>query len=91
MKRGELLRHLHAHGCELLREGGRHSWWHNPNLNKRYSGASLKEIVSRLGVRDVSTVSHGVKRAEVRLRKNQEFRGQVAEVLRKLSGSHIQA
>jgi mRNA interferase HicA len=35
MKRRELLRHLRAHGCQLLREGGRHSWWHNPTLNKR--------------------------------------------------------
>lgn len=25
MKRRDLLRHLRAHGCELLREGGRHS------------------------------------------------------------------
>lgn len=35
MKRGDLLRHLQAHDCELLREGGRHSWWHNPTQNKR--------------------------------------------------------
>jgi mRNA interferase HicA len=35
MKRSELLRHLRAHGCELLREGARHSWWHNPIQNKR--------------------------------------------------------
>ncbi len=35
MKRGELLRHLRGYGCDLLREGGWHSWWHNPNKNKR--------------------------------------------------------
>jgi len=35
MKRRELLRHLRTHGCQLLREGSRHSWWHNPTLNKR--------------------------------------------------------
>lgn len=35
MKRRELLRHLRAHGCRLLREGSRHSWWHNPAQNKR--------------------------------------------------------
>jgi len=23
------------HGCQLLREGARHSWCHNPSLNKR--------------------------------------------------------
>jgi hypothetical protein len=31
MKRRDLLRHLSSHGCSLLREGGRHSWWHNPS------------------------------------------------------------
>ena len=35
MKRRELMAHLHSHGCDLLREGGRHSWWHNPVLDKR--------------------------------------------------------
>jgi mRNA interferase HicA len=35
MKRRALLRHLRAHGCRLLREGARHSWWNNPSLNKR--------------------------------------------------------
>jgi mRNA interferase HicA len=35
MKRNKLLKHLRSHGCELLREGGRHSWWHNPSQNRR--------------------------------------------------------
>jgi len=35
MKRSELIRYLHLRGCELLREGGRHSWWHNSEQNKR--------------------------------------------------------
>ena len=29
MKRRELIRHLEAHGCELLREGGRHTLYIN--------------------------------------------------------------
>lgn len=29
MKRRELVRHLESHGCELLREGGRHSLYVN--------------------------------------------------------------
>ena len=33
MRRQELLRHLRAHGCVLVREGARHSWWRNPTLN----------------------------------------------------------
>ena len=35
MKRKELLKYLRNNGCEFLREGGRHSWWHNPTLNKK--------------------------------------------------------
>lgn len=30
MKRGDVIRHLSDHGCELVREGGRHSVWRNP-------------------------------------------------------------
>jgi len=30
MKRRDLIRHLVAHGCELLREGGSHSVFWNP-------------------------------------------------------------
>jgi len=29
MKRHELIAYLRSQGCELLREGGRHSWWQN--------------------------------------------------------------
>jgi mRNA interferase HicA len=35
MKRRQLLRHPHGIGCKLLREGGNHSWWHNPAQNRR--------------------------------------------------------
>jgi mRNA interferase HicA len=35
MKRRQLLRHLRSHGCELLREGSNHSWWHNSAQDKR--------------------------------------------------------
>jgi hypothetical protein len=31
----ELIRHLGAHGCRLVREGAGHSWWENPVLNRR--------------------------------------------------------
>ncbi|MFW0859582.1 MAG: type II toxin-antitoxin system HicA family toxin [Dehalococcoidia bacterium] len=44
MKRRELLRHLRSHGCELLREGSRHSWWHNLKLNKRSAVPRHSEI-----------------------------------------------
>ncbi|MBI1256172.1 MAG: addiction module toxin, HicA family [Chloroflexi bacterium] len=44
MKRVDLIRHLRAHNCELLREGGNHSWWHNPTLNKRTAVPRHQEI-----------------------------------------------
>jgi predicted RNA binding protein YcfA (HicA-like mRNA interferase family) len=34
MKRRELIRHLEEHGCQLLREGGRHTVYMNPRLRK---------------------------------------------------------
>ena len=39
MKRNELLQYLRSQGCDLLREGGKHSWWHNPSLKKPFCGS----------------------------------------------------
>jgi len=44
MKRTEFLKHLRSQGCELLREGARHSWWHNPTLNRRSAVPRHTEI-----------------------------------------------
>ncbi|MSU61671.1 MAG: addiction module toxin, HicA family [Pedosphaera sp.] len=35
MKRLELIRHLTAHGCVLVREGSNPSWWGNPAKTRR--------------------------------------------------------
>ena len=35
MKRRDLIAHLQSHGCELVREGARHSWWGNPANGRR--------------------------------------------------------
>lgn len=35
MKRRDLLSHLSHQGCQLLREGAKHSWWHHPLSGKR--------------------------------------------------------
>ncbi len=48
MKREELLRHIRKYCCSLLREGGSHSWWHNPQLNKRSAVPRHKEIDDNL-------------------------------------------
>jgi chromosomal replication initiation ATPase DnaA len=39
-------------------------------LGRRHTGASLREIADRIGVRDISTVSHGEKRVTHSLREN---------------------
>jgi mRNA interferase HicA len=44
MKRSEFLKYLRSQGCFLLREGRKHSWWHNPSLNKRSSVPRHSEI-----------------------------------------------
>ncbi len=48
MKRRDLIRHLHKHGCELLREGGSHSWWHNPVQSRRSAVPRHTEINDKL-------------------------------------------
>tara|TARA_A100001391_G_C4951658_1_gene247360 strand:+ start:429 stop:614 length:186 start_codon:yes stop_codon:yes gene_type:complete len=48
MKRRDLIRHLESHGCELLREGGSHSWWHNPSQNKRSAVPRHREVNDHL-------------------------------------------
>ena len=48
MKRRDLLKHLSVHGCFLLREGARHSWWHHPVLNSRSSVPRHNEIPDQL-------------------------------------------
>lgn len=51
MKRNELLRYLREQGCEQLREGARHSWWHNPVLNKRSAIPRHTEIKNSLVIK----------------------------------------
>ncbi|HFQ13676.1 MAG TPA: type II toxin-antitoxin system HicA family toxin [Gammaproteobacteria bacterium] len=56
MKRKELLKYLRNQGCELSREGGRHSWWHNPALNKRSAiprHSEIKDILASKICRDL--------------------------------------
>jgi mRNA interferase HicA len=48
MKRLDLIRHLEQHGCELVREGGRHSWWQNTALNRRTAVPRHSEIDKHL-------------------------------------------
>jgi len=50
MKRRQLPRHLRSHGCELLRQGGNHSWWHNPDQGRRLAiprHTEIKDILAK--------------------------------------------
>jgi mRNA interferase HicA len=44
MKRRTLLRHLTSRNCELVREGGNHSWWRCRASNKRSAVPRHQEI-----------------------------------------------
>jgi len=48
MKRAELLKYLKEGGCIFIREGGRHSWWLNPDQNRRSSIPRHREIHDQL-------------------------------------------
>jgi mRNA interferase HicA len=51
MKRNKLLKYLHSQGCDLLREGSKHSWWYNPVLNKRSAIPRHSEVKDILAVK----------------------------------------
>ncbi|NUM55945.1 MAG: type II toxin-antitoxin system HicA family toxin [Candidatus Hydrogenedentes bacterium] len=51
MKRRELLDHLLREGCTLVREGARHSWWSNPENNRRSSVPRHNEIPNPLALK----------------------------------------
>lgn len=51
MKRRDLITHLTAQGCALLREGGSHSWWCHSATNKRSAVPRHSEINNHLAVK----------------------------------------
>jgi len=62
MKRRAFERWLTDHGCRLLREGARHSWYINPALNRRSSvprHAEINDALIRKICRDL-----GIERPE---------------------------
>jgi predicted RNA binding protein YcfA (HicA-like mRNA interferase family) len=44
MKRVDLLRHLERNGCVLLREGAKHTVYHNPKVQRTATVPRHKEI-----------------------------------------------
>jgi mRNA interferase HicA len=56
MKRSEFLKYLRSQGCELLREGANHSWWFNPELNRRSAvprHSEVKDILAKKICKDL--------------------------------------
>jgi predicted RNA binding protein YcfA (HicA-like mRNA interferase family) len=44
VKRHEVIRHLESHGCQLLREGGKHSVYFNPANNRTSAVPRHREL-----------------------------------------------
>ena len=53
MKRRDLIQHLERHGCELLREGAKHSLYFNP-ANEQTSAVPRHREVNDFLVRKIS-------------------------------------
>ena len=60
-------------------------------VSRRHSDAGLRELARLLGVKELSTPSHGVRRAEQRIKTDQSFRRQLDRVLTMLVHSPMQA
>ena len=67
MKRAEVIRHLSSHGCQLLREGRRHSIYWNPT-NRKTSALPrhteiLESVVNRI-CKDLGVLRPGAQEDE---------------------------
>ena len=51
MKRAFLVKHLKNYGCELLREGGKHSVFYNPLNSATTTLPRHREIFDRLAIK----------------------------------------
>lgn len=57
MKRRDLIAYLTAHGCVLVREGAKHSWWGNPESGRRTAAprrSEISDILARKICRDLA-------------------------------------
>ncbi|MGH9546487.1 MAG: type II toxin-antitoxin system HicA family toxin [Terriglobales bacterium] len=51
MKRQDLIRHLEAHSCVLLREGAKHSVHHNPGAQRTSTVPRHREVKNLTAIR----------------------------------------
>jgi len=65
MKRNKLIKHLTECGCQLLREGKKHSWWFNPTQNRRSAvprHTELSDILAEKICKDLGVKSFRSKK-----------------------------
>jgi len=48
MKRGDLVKEIEAMGCILIRHGGKHDWYQNPNTKVSQPIPRHREIIDSL-------------------------------------------
>ena len=48
MKRTDLIRTIEGFGCDLVRHGGKHDWYRNPNTGVSQAVPRHREIKDRL-------------------------------------------
>jgi len=51
VKRTDLIRHLEAQGCRLLREGAKHSVYYNPAVQRTSTVPRHKEVKNPTAIR----------------------------------------
>jgi mRNA interferase HicA len=51
MKRADLIRRIEKLGCELVRHGSKHDWYHNPRTRVHQAVPRHREIKERLARR----------------------------------------
>ena len=51
MKRVDLVRKIEELGCELVRHGGKHDWYHNPRTQVHQAVPRHREVNERLARR----------------------------------------
>ncbi len=57
MKRAELISKIESMGCVLIRHGGRHDWYQNPNTKVSQSVPRHREIADSLAKHIIKMLS----------------------------------
>jgi mRNA interferase HicA len=61
MKRVDLIRKLEELGCELIRHGAKHDWYHNPSTKASQAVPRHREIGEHLARKIIRTLGNESK------------------------------